>query len=299
MRSQRLSPSCSVSSGQLLQDGRARVERPVHAVAEAHDLLAALERVAHVCGRVVGRVDLEQHLHDLLVRAAVERTLERADRGCDGGVHVRHGAAGDAGGERRRVHAVLGVQDERGIDDPLLERRRALRRASCRAGWRRARGRPGRDRLLAVAQPLDGGGERDGLRSQPDRPCGRPPRATCPRRPGRTPRARRRRCAATPSDDRPERRGERRAARRRNRQIRRPAAAQPRIELRAVRQLAVPQQVRHFLERRVRGEVVDVVAAVAEHTLGAVDQADPRLGGDDACQPLARIRHVLRFDPAQ
>src|SRR5690606_23353888 len=56
---------------QLLEDRSPRVERAVDAVAEAHDLLAAAQRLGHPRRRVLGPVDLEQHAHDTLVRAAV------------------------------------------------------------------------------------------------------------------------------------------------------------------------------------------------------------------------------------
>ena len=68
----------------LAEVRRARILGPVDAVAEAGDLLLARELVLHVRvdafgGRVLA--DLEQHLHDVLVRAAVQRALQRADAG--------------------------------------------------------------------------------------------------------------------------------------------------------------------------------------------------------------------------
>src|SRR5215211_6799097 len=62
-------------------------------------------------------------------------------------------------------------------------------------------------------------------------------------------------------------------------------------ELRAVRQLAVPEQVADFLERAVPGEILDPVAAVDENALGTVYFTEAGLCGDDALQSLACARH--------
>src|SRR5690606_20328158 len=55
-----------------------------------------------------------------------------------------------------------------------------------------------------------------------------------------------------------------------------------------VREVTEPQEVSNFLEGRVAGEVVDLVAAVDQAALLAHDFADTRLCGDDAFQPLGR-----------
>ena len=63
-------------------------------------------------------------------------------------------------------------------------------------------------------------------------------------------------------------------------------------ELGARRQAAVPQQVAHFLERRVPREIVDVVAAIGEHAAIAVHIADGGRGGDRVFEPcLGRRGH--------
>ncbi len=60
--------------------------------------------------------DVEQHLHDVGVGAAVQRALQRADRRDDGRVDVGERRGGDARGERRRVQLVVGVQHERDVE---------------------------------------------------------------------------------------------------------------------------------------------------------------------------------------
>jgi hypothetical protein len=49
----------------------------------------------------------------------------------------------------------------------------------------------------------------------------------------------------------------------------------------------MPQQIADLLERRVGGEVVDVVSAVREDALLAIEIADPRCRGDDVLEPAS------------
>src|SRR5262249_39586965 len=56
----------------------------------------------------------------------------------------------------------------------------------------------------------------------------------------------------------------------------------------------MPQQVAHLLEARLPRELADVVPAVGEPTIGAVQVAESGLDGDDAPRPgdeLAAFRH--------
>ena len=64
-----------------LQHRPARVVRLVDGVTESEDLLVALETVAHVRLRVLRLAHLLEALHRFLVGPAVERSLERSDRG--------------------------------------------------------------------------------------------------------------------------------------------------------------------------------------------------------------------------
>src|SRR5579864_4182141 len=92
---------------------RARVLRAVHAMAEAGDLFLPRQLPANDgLGAIeAGRgANLEEQLHDLGIRPAVERSLQGADGGHDGGVDVGQRRGGDARGERRRVELMIGVQ---------------------------------------------------------------------------------------------------------------------------------------------------------------------------------------------
>ena len=60
-----------------------------------------------------------------------------------------------------------------------------------------------------------------------------------------------------------------------------------------VRELAVDQEVRHFLELRLVGEIEDVVAAVVQVVAGAADRAKRGVAGGDAGQGDG----FLRFRP--
>ena len=63
----------------------------------------------------IGGADFLEHFHHGFVGPAVQRTLERADRRGDRRVHVGKRRGDDAGGERRGVVFVLGVQNERHV----------------------------------------------------------------------------------------------------------------------------------------------------------------------------------------
>jgi len=73
------------------------------------------------CTRRVGAlgVDSLENLEDLFVGPAVERALERADGGGDGGVHIGKRGGGDARGEGGGVQFMIGVQDERDVKGAL------------------------------------------------------------------------------------------------------------------------------------------------------------------------------------
>ena len=59
-----------------------------------------------------------------------------------------------------------------------------------------------------------------------------------------------------------------------------------RLELRPRRQLAVEEQIGRLLERRVVGEIVDVVPPVDQAAFVTEDGAHRRFGGDDAFEAL-------------
>src|SRR5215467_7949424 len=65
------------------------------------------------------------------------------------------------------------------------------------------------------------------------------------------------------------------------------------VELRRVREIAVPEQVAHFLEAGATRQVLDVVATVGEASVAAVEIAELRLGGDDALESANELSAFL------
>ena len=110
--------------GEPLDDLRARVVVLVDAVAEAHQLLLALAflDLLDEGGDVLHVADLAEHPEDRLVRAAVQRPVERRDRARDTGVRVGLGGADAAHDARRAVLLVVGVEDEEDVERLLEDR---------------------------------------------------------------------------------------------------------------------------------------------------------------------------------
>ena len=143
--------------GDRAQRGGARVVRAVDAVAEAHQPLAAVERVADPgFGRCRG-LHLAELVDDLGRRAAVERSLHRADRRGHGRCDVRPGRGDDAGREGRRVEAMLGADDEVGIERPRGPSVGTGARQLVEEALGQVERRVGLDRLLAGTQSREGG----------------------------------------------------------------------------------------------------------------------------------------------
>ena len=95
-------------------------------MAEAHDPLAPPDELADPRLGPFGRADLVELVDHLGRGAAVERALQGADRAADRGGEVRAGRRDDPRGERRGVQAVLGADDEVGVEGPGGGRIRAL-----------------------------------------------------------------------------------------------------------------------------------------------------------------------------
>ena len=68
------------------------------------------------------------------------------------------------------------------------------------------------------------------------------------------------------------------------------------VELGRVREIAVPEQVAHFLEARAPRQVVDVVPAVGEAAVLAVEIAELGLGGDDPLESPDELAAFLVHD---
>jgi len=65
------------------------------------------------------------------------------------------------------------------------------------------------------------------------------------------------------------------------------------VELRRVRQIAVPEEVADLLEARPSRQIFDVVATVGEAAVLAVEVAELRLGGDDPLEPADQLGAFL------
>jgi len=70
------------------------------------------------------------------------------------------------------------------------------------------------------------------------------------------------------------------------------------VELGRLRQLAVPQQIGDLLEGRQPRELVDVIAAVGQASVGAVQVTQSRLGGHDAFETANQSALFLGHGPA-
>ena len=103
-------------AGVGLENARADVAGLVDAVAKAHDPFLARQGVTDPLLGAVRPAGRHQNVHHLLVGAAVERALERADGAGNTRVHVAERRDDNAGGEGRGVELVLGVEDERDIE---------------------------------------------------------------------------------------------------------------------------------------------------------------------------------------
>ncbi len=146
--------------GDLAQGGGARVVGPVDAVAEAHDPAVVGDRLAGPGLGVVDRADLVELADDLRRGAPVERALECADRAADRRGEVRAGRRDHPGGERRGVQAVLGADDEIGLEGTGRGRIRAGAGQLLEEAAGEVEGQVGLDRLEALAQPAERGQRR-------------------------------------------------------------------------------------------------------------------------------------------
>jgi hypothetical protein len=86
----------------------ARVANLVHAMAEAHEALAALDLLPEHLLRARGVADLEHHVERGPRRAAMKGPFQRADRARGRRDEVGAGRHDHARGERRCVEPVIG-----------------------------------------------------------------------------------------------------------------------------------------------------------------------------------------------
>ena len=268
----------------LLDDDVARVGRAVDRVAEAHDDFLALQHAVYCFGRRLRRVELFDQGHRRFVGAAMQRAAQRTDGAGDAGMHVGEGGRADPGGEGGSVELVLGVENERDVHHApeQIARRGALQGGEEVAGdGVFVRFQFGPHPLVAVAVPVvdDGrqGAEQTvghallileialGLQIAEHRAAG-------------AHHVHRMRRGGNALQHVEHRLGQ---------------AAQP-LELGAVgverlgvRQFAVEDEMRDFLEGGVRRQIGDVVAPVREPGAGFAHRTQRRLAGALPAQPRA------------
>ena len=157
------------SRADLAHDRHARVAALVNAMTEAHDLRLFRERIHHPAFGAIRGLDLVEHLHRLLVRAAVERAFQRSARARDRRIHVGQRRGGDARGEGRGVEFVIGVKDENRVHHPDLPIRRHFAAELVKEIARQRQIGPFRQRILAVLNPKTVRDQRRHLRDQAHR----------------------------------------------------------------------------------------------------------------------------------
>ena len=279
--------------GQALQDGRARVARGVDPVTEAHEPPLLAHRVVHEAVHVVERADLEQRAHHRLAGAAVERALQRAHPARHRRVHVGERGRDDPGREGGRVQLVLGVEREARVHRAGGDRARRLPGEHVQEVGgvgellrRRHRGEPAPYPVMGA----DGGGELAGQAHRlaqvgRARVVGGVRIVHAEHRDGGLEHPHGIGVARHEGEGADQRVGD--GPRRRQLGLE-PLARAPRG------QLIVPEQVGHVLEGGLPRQLVDVVAAVGQAAVPAVQVAQARLGGHHALQApdeLAALGH--------
>ena len=240
---------------------RARIADFVFAMAHAHDALSAPEEIADVLLGVLGRLHFGQRAIGGARGSAVQIALQRRKRRGHRCVDVGARRSGDARRKRRCVERMIGEQHEVGVERVLFDRVRHLARAHVEevAGLRKIGTR--RDRIEASANSIPRRDDRRHLCDELDRRVhvGEVFAVRVDRRE-----------KAETADDRAQH--VHRPGRLGNvlhcvdqRFGKRAAGAELALEdfeLVPVRKMTVEQEMDDLFERRVRREIVDVVAAI-------------------------------------
>ncbi len=262
-----------------------RILGAIHAMAHTHHLSFLIERLVYPFLRLFGRPDLVGHVHDFLVRSAVEASPEGPDGGRDARVARGDCRCDHARGEGGGVEAVLGVEDERFVHDLALELGRLLAAHHVEEVCTVGEIHPRRDVLLTVTEAMQRG--HDGrelynlMQGRPAVAVGIVLDLVID--------------VAAEIGDRRLQKLHRMGVMREltdhleNRILEMPALAHPvrkAIELVVIRELAVEEQIDHFLERAVVDQFPDRISEVVQLPVLAVDATDVRLGGNDALETL-------------
>src|SRR5437660_12305660 len=99
----------------VLDDPRARIVILVHTMAESHQLDFAGIHTLDELGTLLDRADLQEHVKDFFIGAAVERTVESGDRRGRGGIRIDVGAADAANSVGRAVLLVVGMKNKENV----------------------------------------------------------------------------------------------------------------------------------------------------------------------------------------
>src|SRR6058998_213380 len=257
----------------ILEDERPRVVRLVDAMSEPEDFLLVPQCVQDelLCGlRTTDPLDCVQGRLD---RAAMERAFERRDCGDDRAVQVRERRRRDRRGKGRRVHRVVRVEDHRHVHHPRMDRIGPPARHHPKEILRVTEPRVGTDDALSLADPLVRGHDRPELgdestglahvrRARHVVPFGV---ETVHVRDGRPEDIHRWRVLGHRTEQPQDGRGK---------GPRGPQVGLRLLELFPIREMSLQEEEDGLLERRVRGEIADVVPAVQEAPSLAVDETD-------------------------
>src|SRR5438445_8662894 len=85
-------------------------------MAESHQLDFAGLYTLDELGNLLDRADLQEHVKDFFIGAAVERTVESGDRRGRGGIRIDVGAADAANSVGRAVLLVVGMKNKENVE---------------------------------------------------------------------------------------------------------------------------------------------------------------------------------------
>ena len=275
-----------------LQDGGARIPRPVDAMPHAHDPPARVQLGVDPLARLRSASDGVEHVEDGPGRATMQRSLQRAEGGGDGRHEIGAGRGHHSRGKGGRVEAMIDDRDEVRVESAHLARggRATPQRPQVVRGVRERR--IGRHGLCGLAPPDPRGREdRDGAGDESG-----PGPASSRRRGRRFAELRHGAAQRVHGIRRVER-----AADRWEHRVRRLAGSTQRFAHGiAVDRgpVAAPQAGGHVLEGdALRREVFDVRAGDDQTACSAVDMAQPRLRDDDSFETRDHLRMGARHVP--
>ena len=255
---------------------------------ESHDLLLAFQLAGHELVDLRHVADLVEHDHHALVRTTVERSSQGTDRGGTRGVEVAQGGDHHERGEGRGIESVVGMQHQADVEGSDHGLRGLLtpehpEEVACNGAVR-----VGRDEILALAMPVEGGDQGRRLRDEANRLAD----VGFGRVVVRLGIEERQRGHESLDGVHRGRVGGRRLHHVEDaggQLVLRPKLLLEGLEFGGVRQPAVPEQEGRLLEGRVPRKRIDVDADVLENAPLTVDERHLSLGGDGVDEPLIEL----------